>query len=191
MILEITWSQSGALLIGKNTPARKIKGKIKAWITTWKPCWERIREATRMPRLERQSETIATVGISLSSSSGVTVRPINGASANNTMVWPKATIEPPMALPRTTPVRLMGATSTSLRKPNSRSQTMETPAKREFVSTVMAMMPGYINIMKSTPGVSVPMMLLKPAPKIRRNISGKANDETMRGRSCVKRSSSR
>ncbi len=48
----------------------------------------------------------------------------------------------PSVLPVATAARLIGATSTSLRKPNSRSQTTETPDMNDVISTVMPMMPG-------------------------------------------------
>ena len=105
--------------------------------------------------------------------------------------WSSAVTVAPIALPRTMPVRPIGATRISRRNPNSRSQTTDTPAKSELVSTDWATMPGYMKAMKSTPGASDPMIWPNPAPKITRNISGNARLDTIRERSFTKRSSSR
>ena len=114
-----------------------------------------------------------------------------GASTSITSACSNATTVPPAAFPNTIPVRPRGATRISLRKPYSRSQTTEMPAKSELVSTVMAMMPGYMNWMKFTPRANGPMTLVKPAPKITRKRSGIAKLDSIRERSLTKRRISR
>ena len=71
--------------------------------------------------------------------------PSSGARTSISATWTEAWSVAPKALPSTMPVREMGATRISRRKPYSRSQTTEMPANSEVVSTVMAMMPGYMN----------------------------------------------
>ena len=66
---------------------------------------------------------------------------------NTSIIRPcaEAMVAPPVALPTATAVRLMGATSTSLRKPNSRSNTTVIPDMMEPSTTTIQMMPGYMN----------------------------------------------
>jgi len=54
-------------------------------------------------------------------------------------------VVPPSALPIATAYLSIGATSTSLRKPNSRSQTIDMAPKMEENRIAMPMMPGYMN----------------------------------------------
>ena len=56
-----------------------------------------------------------------------------------------ACVAPPSDLPMATAERSMGATSTSLRNPNSRSQTMLIAPKIAEKSTDMPMIPGKMN----------------------------------------------
>ena len=56
-----------------------------------------------------------------------------------------AVVEPPMILPMATLERGTGDTSTSLRKPNSRSQMMEMSENTAVKSTVIPRMPGNMN----------------------------------------------
>ena len=56
-----------------------------------------------------------------------------------------AAVAPPRIFPTATAQRGTGATRTSFRKPNSRSQMMEMPETIEVNSTLMPMMPGYMN----------------------------------------------
>ena len=136
-----------------------------------------------MPSADRVSDSTISSGISFNTISGVSETPSSGASASIMSPWAMATPPPPTTLPSTTPVRLKGATSTSFKKPNSLSQTTDMPENMDVISTVMAIMPGYINWMKSTPGVSEPMIRLKPAPKITRKSRGMAKDDNSRERS--------
>jgi len=57
----------------------------------------------------------------------------------------RAMVLPPRALPMATDQRGTGATSTSLRKPNSLSHTMDMAENTDVNSTDMPIMPGYIN----------------------------------------------
>ncbi len=59
----------------------------------------------------------------------------------------RAVVPPPSTLPTATDERGMGATSISLRKPNSRSQMMEMAENMAVNSTVMHTMPGYMKVM--------------------------------------------
>ena len=61
---------------------------------------------------------------------------------------------PPRHLPTRIDDRGTGATSISRRKPNSRSQTIEMPAKIAVNSVEVATMPGNRNVLKSTPPVA-------------------------------------
>ena len=64
--LEVISIQTGTSLTGKKTPARKISGKIRIWIRTWKPCCDCMNEAIRIPRPESASDKMITTGISFS-----------------------------------------------------------------------------------------------------------------------------
>ena len=55
----------------------------------------------------------------------------------------------------------------------------------------MAMIPGYMYVMKSMPGTRLPSNLLKPAPKIIKNKMGMMKEDAMRDRLFTKRRSSR
>ena len=54
------------------------------------------------------------------------------------------------------------------------------PANTAGMITVMARMPGYMNVTKSTPGAICPTSRLNPAPNSPKNSSGVANDDTSR-----------
>jgi len=130
--LEVISIQTGTSLTGKKTPARKISGKIRIWIRTWKPCCDCMNEAIRIPRPESASDKMITTGISFSTIVRVSETPTMGASTSITSACSNATTVPPAAFPNTIPVRPRGATRISLRKPYSRSQTTEMPAKSEL-----------------------------------------------------------
>ena len=187
----MTWSQSGAWLMGKNTPARKINGKIRSCMRSWNPCCDRMKLAITSPSPDRAMDRMKTTGMRRRMIDRSIFTPTTGAISSMTETWSRATTHAPRAFPSTIPVRPSGATSSSRRNPNSRSHTIETPANREVVSTPMAMIPGYMNWMKSTPGATEPMRLPNPAPKMTRKISGWANEPTRRDRSFTNRSSSR
>ena len=86
----------------------------------------------------------------------------------------------PSVLPKATATRDTGATKISFKKPNSLSQTVEMVEKKATLITLIAIIPGYINCTKSTPKFPVARVLLNPAPKITRNISGIKSVEIMR-----------
>ncbi len=75
----------------------------------------------------------------------VSCTPTTGASTSRMSPWTMACVAPPSALPMATAERSMGATSTSLRKPNSRSQTMLMAPKIAENRIDMPMIPGKMN----------------------------------------------
>jgi hypothetical protein len=76
--------------------------------------------------------------------------------------------------------RETGATKTSFKKPNYRSQTIEIAEKMEVKSTIMVMMPGYMNSEKFTP--AGPLKVGDRAvPNTKRNNSGWPKEATIRG----------
>jgi hypothetical protein len=86
--------------------------------------------------------------------------------------------------------REIGATIISRRNPNSRSHTSEMPAKAAVNSTEVASTPGNRNVGKlMSPPVST--MLPSPVPITKMNSSGCSSIDSIRARSCRKRSSSR
>jgi hypothetical protein len=93
--------------------------------------------------------------------------------------WTVATVPPPRIFPMTRAVRPIGATSISRRKPNSRSHTIDTAEKMAVNRTVMARMPGNMNVRKSKPappGIS----LASPVPRTNRNRIGCTREVTIR-----------
>ena len=84
-------------------------------------------------------------GMSSSTLTTVSFTPTTGAKISRMTPWMRACVAPPRVLPMATAARLMGATKTSLRKPNSRSQTMDMALKIELNSTDMPMIPGKMN----------------------------------------------
>jgi len=82
--------------------------------------------------------------------------------------------------------RSIGATSTSLRKPNSRSHTIDIAPKIAVNRIDMPMMPGYMNWMYEMPvprPKAPPSAELKPEPKTMRKSRGCASEATRRQRS--------
>ena len=106
-----------------------------------------MREAIKTPNPERDRDMIISIGISSITIKGLSETPRNGASTSITMPCITATVALPAALPSTMPLRPSGATRISFKNPNSRSQTIDKPDITELMSTVMAIMPGYINWM--------------------------------------------
>src|SRR5215218_3747689 len=111
-------------------------------------------------------------------------------SARRIRLCPVATIAPPRHLPQMIEAREIGATIISRRKPNSRSQTSEMPAKAAVNSTDVASTPGYRNVRKLVPP-PVSTMLPRPVPITKMNSTGCSSIVTMRALSCLRRSSSR
>ncbi len=105
--------------------------------------------------------------------------------------WMVATVAPPRHLPITRALRRTGATSISRRKPNSRSQTIETAEKIDVNSTAMASTPGKMKVRKSILPPELGSMRASPLPSTSRNSSGWARLVTMRARLRRKRISSR
>ena len=67
---------------------------------------------------------------------------MNGARTSRIKPCTIAWVLPPSVLPIAIAERSIGATSTSLRNPNSRSQTIDIALKIDVKSTAMPMMPG-------------------------------------------------
>src|SRR5215218_2535567 len=112
------------------------------------------------------------------------------SSASSTRLCPVATMAPPRHFPQMMEAREIGATIISRRKPNSRSQTSEMPAKAAVNSTDVASTPGYRNVRKLVPP-PVSTMLPRPVPITKMNSTGCSSMVTMRALSCLRRSSSR
>ncbi len=130
-------------------------------------------------------------GISASTFPAVSDTPMNGASTSIMIPWMVATVAEPSVRPSATDIRDMGATSTSLRKPNSRSQTIDTPDMNEPMSTDIAMMPGYMNWVKLMPPDMTPMLPWSPLPNMNRKNTGKSRALNIRALSCQNLSTSR
>jgi len=73
--------------------------------------------------------------------------PTKGASTSRMSPWIIAWVVPPSALPMATAQRSIGATNTSFRKPNSRSQTIDMAPKIEVKRIDIPTMPGNTNWM--------------------------------------------
>ena len=70
--------------------------------------------------------------------------PTSGARASRIADCTVATVAPPRILPAATAQRGAGETSTSFKKPNSRSQMIDMAEKIDVNRTLMPMMPGYM-----------------------------------------------
>jgi len=122
--------------------------------------------------------------------------PTNGARINRIRPWNIACVVPPSALPIATAERSMGATRTSFKKPNSRSQTMDIAPKMEVKRIAIPMMPGYMNWMYDSPPAVPKLALplrdeLKPEPNTSRKRRGCASEAATRHRSRQNRRMSR
>jgi len=118
---------------------------------------------------------MAASGIISRMVSRLSLTPTKGASTRRIRPWIIACVVPPSALPMATDDRSMGATSTSLRKPNSRSQTIDMAPKMAVKRIAIPMMPGYMNWMyeRPRPNVAPPLSAeLSPEPNTIRNRSG-------------------
>ena len=123
-------------------PERNIAGMIVICVIIWKLSTDCTFEAMTMP-----TDDIAMARTSISTQSSRTIgtvksTPITGMSRNNTEACATAIDAPPSNLPMPIAVRLIGATSISRRKPNSRSQMIVMPANTEFIITIIATTPG-------------------------------------------------
>ena len=135
------------MVSGNNAPDRKNIGIIRKFITTWKPCSDFIIEAIATPNDASPNASTAARGTSSTTVSTLSFTPTNGASTSSIKPWIIACVVPPSALPTATAQRSMGATRTSLRNPNSRSQTIDIAPKIAVNRMDMPMMPGYMNWM--------------------------------------------
>jgi len=135
------------LVRGNKAPDRKNMGIIRKFITTWKPCSDFIVDARATPNDESPNASSAASGISSTIVRKLSLTPTNGASTSRIRPWIMACVVPPSALPIATADRSIGATRTSLRKPNSRSQTIDIAPKIAVKRIAIPMMPGYMNWM--------------------------------------------
>jgi len=139
--------QVGRPCSGNSAPDRKNIGIMRKFITTWKPCSDFIIEASITPKDASPNASTADSGIIARIVSRLSFTPTNGASTSRIMPWIIACVVPPSALPMATAQRSIGATRTSFRKPNSRSQTIDMAPKIAVNRIDMPMMPGYMNWM--------------------------------------------
>ncbi len=112
----------------------------------WKPCIDRIREATATPRLV-MAQLIRKLSNSTPQSSGRTTTPPPAAPAtagSPTEGSPRWRRQQDLA-GRHRPSAGPAATNTSFKKPNSRSQIIDMAEKIDVNSTLMPMTPGYMN----------------------------------------------
>jgi len=135
------------LVSGNSAPDRKNIGIIRKFITTWKPCSDFIIEAIATPNEASPKARTAASGTSSTTVRRLSFTPTNGASTSRIKPWIIACVVPPNALPTATAQRSIGATRTSLRKPNSRSHTIDIAPKIALNRIDMPMMPGYMNWM--------------------------------------------
>src|SRR5919197_1071208 len=89
---------------------------------------------------------------------------------------------PPNALPTMMALRRTGATSISRRKPNSRSQTIDTPENAAVNSSDIASTPGNRKVRKSTPALPRGITDDRPVPSTNSHSTGWIIEETMRAR---------
>jgi len=173
---------------GNRAPDKKNMGIIRKFITTWKPCSDFMLDASATPNEESPNASTAASGISSMTVRALIFTPTKGARTSRIRPWIMAWVVPPSALPIATADRSIGATSTSFRKPNSRSQTIDIAPKIAVNRIAIPMMPGYMNWMYENPPdapnkVPPPRAELSPEPKTTRKRSGCASDATSRQRS--------
>src|SRR3569833_2112949 len=125
---------------------------------TPKPSNERIRLAITTP-----SEVSANARIAMSPSALMTSANVSGTSAKRARISTRqpcrtATVVPPSTLPSSTVVRDSGETSTSRKKPNSRSQITEIADCTEVYITLSVTTAGKMNCryVKGTTNVASP-----------------------------------
>jgi len=104
-------------------------------------------DARATPKHDSPNASTAASGSSSTIVRRLIFTPTNGASTRRIRPWIIACVVPPNALPIATAERSIGATSTSLRKPNSRSQTIDIAPKIAVKRIAIPMMPGYMNWM--------------------------------------------
>ncbi len=133
------------LLSGKSAPERKKSGSIKKFMMSWNPSILFIRAARKRPIPLSAKARININGISSRTTRKLIDTPTNGATRSIMIPWSIDVVLPPRALPTASDQRGTGATSISLRKPNSRSQIMETAPKIAVKRIAIEMIPGKIN----------------------------------------------
>jgi hypothetical protein len=158
----------------------------------WNPSSVRCRAAMARPNavaIDASSSINPMISMIVPSGSRI---PISGANTSRTTPCSIEIVVPPATLPSATAVRDTGATSTSLRKPNSRSHTTEMAERIAVNSTAMHRMPGNMNWRKSSaPPAADDIAWPRPVPNTNRNSSGCASEAMIRARSRKKRMTSR
>ena len=114
-------------------------------MTIWKPCIDFIRDASATPMADSAKASRNTNGTTSSTDAIVSLTPTSGARTSRTRPWIMAWVAPPSALPIATAERSIGATRTSLRKPNSRSHTIDIAPNTAANRTAIPMIPGNMN----------------------------------------------
>ena len=145
-ILVRTASHRGRRSRGNTAPDRKNIGSTMKFMTTWNVSTWAMRAAMTVPNAVRVKARSAISATSVKRSVaeyGTCTRP---QKSSITAPWQVATVAPPRHLPRTRALRRTGATSISRRKPNSRSQTIDSAEKMAVNSTVMPRTPGKMNV---------------------------------------------
>ncbi len=119
----------------------------RKFITIWKLCIDSIHEATTTPRLVTATP-IRNPRNSISTMIGIdSEMPTSGPIQTRMATCTRASVAPPKLLPTATAQRGTGATSTSFRNPNSRSQMIEIAEKIDVNRMLMPITPGYMNLM--------------------------------------------
>ena len=120
-------------------------GRTMKFMITLKPSRELRKEAMRRPRDVMDRETRMRSRTIWITSTGSREKPKRGTRRKSINPWKAERRVPLISLPRTMVSLEMGATSISLRKPNSLSHTTEMVEKTELKSMVIPIIPGIIN----------------------------------------------
>ena len=131
--------------MGKKAPLSKNIGIIKKFMIKLNPSKDSMRDAINNPR-----EVKAKEARNIRSSTSITIKtvrrtPTKGESASMIPPWIMDWKHPDSVFPTATDVLDTGATRISRKKPNCRSQIMETAEKTLVKRTVMPMIPGNKN----------------------------------------------
>jgi hypothetical protein len=171
------------LFNGKSAPERKNIGISKKLVITWNACMDFITEASTIPIAEMAIATRNIIPNTLKNITKVIGILSRGLKSSIIAPWNMAIVEPPSSFPTTIELREIGATRISLKKPNSRSQTIDIALKKEVKRTVIPTMPGNIKSRNSLP--PPPPKVLKelaiPVPRTNRKRIGCANEPIILG----------
>ncbi len=135
----------GTLVNGKKAPDRKNIGNTSTCIMIPNPSVEFISEAISNPIPEMANARRIIRAIIPGTANGCMAIFTSGLRTSSRMPCSEAMEVAPRILPVTMAIRETGATRISFRKPNSRSQTVETVEKKATLITLIATIPGNIN----------------------------------------------